>query len=75
MKPFRPRPGQVFVSRNKTTRTPSRRIVALLEDATVVYCSGGEQLRHCKVPAFRRWVARYGAVATRARRSRSIVLR
>lgn len=75
MKAVIPKPGQIYVCRSKTTRTRSRRIVAVLNKVTVVYSDGAEQLRHCKLRAFRRWAAQYGAVATRVRRPRTLVLR
>ena len=75
MKTITPKEGQVYVCRSKTTRTRTRRVVAVVNKVTVVYSDGGAQLRHCKLRAFRRWVARYAAVATRVRRPRTIVLR
>jgi len=66
--------GQVWVSRSPITRTPSRRVVALAE-SKICYSTGGDRTRWCRIRAFRAWVRRYAAVATRTRRTRSLVLR
>lgn len=77
----RPRPGQVWVCRDRKSRTPSRRIVSTVavqgKPATmkVCYSTGHAALRWCRLNAFREWVRRYKAVATRTRRPRTMVLR
>lgn len=73
------KPGQVFVSRKKGTRTPSRRIVAIGSTdgkvRVIHYCSGSNHVRACQPRAFNLWASRYAVVATRTRRPRSMVLR
>lgn len=78
----RPRAGQVWVCRDKATRTPSRRIVCTgtttagtLSTLLVYYSTGSVGLHCCQWRAFRVWVCRYQAVATRTRRPRTLVLR
>ena len=68
------RVDQVFVTRNSATRTRTRRIIAIV-DQIVVYCDGGPTQRRCQRREFLRWVRRYSAVAARARRPRTLVLR
>lgn len=67
-------PGQVWVTRMPTTRTPSRRVVATV-DRRICYSAGGETTRWCQARAFRFWIARYQAKATRTRRPRRLTLR
>jgi len=80
------RPGQVWVSRRPETRTPSRRVISVIgmdfsadagggSDVRICYSTGSEKTRWCAVRAFRLWIRRYRAVATRTRRPRSLVLR
>lgn len=79
---LRPRAGQVFVCRDKATRTPSRRVISTvrppdveLEQTRVCYSTGGTTVRWCDLRAFRLWVKRYAAKPTRTRRPRTLVLR
>lgn len=79
---IRPKPGQVFVCRDKATRTPSRRVVAIVDGKAqgmaprkVCYSTGGDKPRWCQWRAFRLWIHRYNAVASRTRRPRTLVLR
>lgn len=67
-------PGQVWVTRAATTRTPSRRVVSVA-GGRICYSSGGDRTRWCQARAFRLWIRRYAAVATRTRRARSLTLR
>lgn len=67
-------PGQVWVTRKRQTRTPSRRVIAAA-GGRVCYSSGGELTRWCGIAAFKAWIRRYSAVATRRRRPRSLILR
>lgn len=66
--------GQVWVTRAAATRTPSRRVVSVAA-GRVCYSSGGDRTRWCRLRAFRLWIRRYAAVATRTRRARSLTLR
>lgn len=66
--------GQIWVTRSPTTRTPSRRVVAVT-GGRICYSTGGEQTRWCEPRAFRVWIRRYRATATRTRRPRSMQLR
>lgn len=68
------RAGQVWVTRAKKTRTPSRRVIGVA-GGRICYSTGGERSRWCGAPAFRAWVKRYNAKATRTRRARSLQLR
>ena len=68
------RAGQVWVTRAKKTRTPSRRVIGVA-GRRVCYSTGGDRSRWCGVPAFRAWIKRYAAKATRTRRERSLQLR
>ena len=67
-------PGQVWVTRKSSTRTPSRRVLQVA-GGRVCYSTGTELTRWCQPRAFRLWIRKYQAVATRTRRKRSIVLR
>lgn len=67
------RTGQVWVTRKAQTRTPSRRVIAAA-GGRICYSSGGDLTRWCAVRAFRAWIRRYRAVATRTRRTRSLTL-
>jgi hypothetical protein len=64
----------VWVTRRPATRTPSRRVVATAE-GRICYSIGGDVTRWCQPRAFRLWIRRYQAVATRTRRPRSMLLR
>ena len=66
--------GQVWVSRDKKTRTCSRRITEVVA-GRVFYSSGGDTTRNCQLRMFRLWIRRYAAIATRTRRARSLQLR
>lgn len=66
--------GQVWVSTSAETRTRTRRVIGLASDK-VCYSTGSDSTRWCKPRAFRLWIARYDAVATRTRRPRSLTLR
>jgi len=68
------KPGQVWITRAKKTRTPSRRVVGVAS-GRICYSSGGEVTRWCAAATFRAWVKRYAAKATRTRRERSLQLR
>lgn len=63
--------GQVWVTRDPVTRSPSRRVVGVV-GRRVCYCSGGRQNHWCDVRAFRLWIRRYFAKATRTRRPRAM---
>lgn len=67
-------PGQIWISRATSTRTRSRRVLAVA-DGRVCYSTGGERPRWCQPRAFRLWIRRYKAKATRARRARTMKLR
>lgn len=62
------REGMVYV-----TRTPSRRVIAVV-NGRVIYSSGGDALRFCSLRCFRRWIRRYAARVTRPRRARTLAL-
>lgn len=66
--------GQVWVTRAKKTRTPSRRVIGVT-GGRICYSTGGDRSRWCGSPAFRAWAKRYNAKATRTRRERSLQLR
>lgn len=66
--------GQVWVTRAKKTRTPSRRVVGVAS-GRICYSTGSDRTRWCGSPTFRAWVKRYNAKATRTRRARSLQLR
>jgi hypothetical protein len=66
--------GQVWVTRAKKTRTPSRRVIGVA-GGRICYSTGGERSRWCGVAAFRAWAKPYKAKATRTRRARSLQLR
>lgn len=68
------KPGQIWVSHNLKTRTLTRRVIASMDDR-VCYSVGSHQTRWCRRRAFRLWVRRYHAVATRTRRARTLVLK
>ncbi|MFD0726996.1 hypothetical protein [Lysobacter brunescens] len=67
------KPGAVFVTRAKKTRTPSRRVL-LVKDGRVAYSSGGDTIRWCSLRCFRLWLGRYQVKATRTRRARTLAL-
>lgn len=67
------KPGAVFVTRAKKTRTPSRRVLQV-KDGRVAYSSGGDTVRWCSLRCFRRWLRRYQVKATRTRRARTLAL-
>lgn len=71
---IRIKPGQVWVTRNPVTRTPSRRVIGT-SGVRICYSTGGDRSRWCKVPAFRAWIRNYQAIVTRTRRARSMLLR
>lgn len=66
--------GQIWVTRNPVTRSPSRRVIDVV-GGMVCYSTGTSMTRWCQRRAFRIWIRRYHAVATRTRRPRTIVLR
>jgi hypothetical protein len=66
--------GQVWVTRNRDTRTKFRRIANVIA-GRVYYSSGGDTTRSCQLRMFRRWIRTYAAIATRTRRARSLTLR
>lgn len=66
--------GQVWVSRDKKTRTRSRRITHIV-NGRVYYSSGGDTTRSCQLRMFRMLIRCYAAVATRTRRNRTLQLR
>ena len=73
----RPKPlqaGQVWVTRDGRTRTPSRRIVEVI-GRKVCYSTGTHNLRWCQRVQFRLWIRRYQATATRTSQPRTLVLR
>ncbi len=65
---------QVWVSRSKETRTPSRRVIQVI-NGLICYSIGGDRTRWCKSRAFNLWIARHKAIVTRAYRPRSLTLR
>lgn len=77
MKRITLKPGQVYVTRSQGTDTPSRRIVHVditEVDTLIAYSTGGADLRYCKRRAFRAWIRKFNAKATRNRRPRSLTL-
>lgn len=66
--------GAVFVTRDKRTRTPSRRVL-LVQGGRVSYSSGGDTVRWCSIRCFRLWARRYQVIATRTRRARTLALK
>lgn len=66
--------GQIWVIRAPGARVRVRRVLAVL-DGRVCYSDGGRSPRWCQPRAFRLWIRRYRAVATRTRRKRSLQLR
>ena len=66
--------GQVWVTRDGRTRTPSRRIVEVI-GCKICYSTGTQNLRWCLRVQFRLWIRRYKATATRTSQPRTLVLR
>lgn len=66
--------GQVWVTRDPGTRTPSRRVIQVAK-GKVCYSTGGDSTRWCKRAAFRLWIRVYGAKVTRTTQKRSLTLR
>ena len=66
--------GEVWVSRDRATRTPSRRVIEVI-GTRVCYSSGGEQSRWCEAREFRAWIRERAAVRTRPSRPRTMILR
>jgi hypothetical protein len=65
--------GQVWVSRSKDTRTPSRRVIQVINDR-ICYSTGSDQNRWCAPRAFLVWISIHNAISTRTRRARSLTL-
>lgn len=74
MKRKRLEAGQVWVTRDPTTRTPSRRIIEVIQKR-VCYSTGGESSRWCRRAQFRAWIRAYCAKATRTSQQRTLALR
>lgn len=79
---MKPRVGQVWVTRDSDTRTRSRWVLKVIrlpgtraDQTRICYSVGTNSPRWCSLQDFRKWVKRYGAVATRTRRQRSLTLR
>lgn len=66
--------GQVWVTRQKATRTPSRRIIDVL-NGYVCYSTGSDTSRWCHRSQFRLWIRTYKAKATRTAQARTLTLR
>lgn len=66
--------NQVWTTRSADTRTPSRRVINVAH-GKVCYSSGSAKTHWCKLRAFRLWIRRHKAVATRTRRARTLALR
>lgn len=72
MKRARPlKPGQVWVSHAKGTRTHVRRIVAVA-DKRICYSTGSDGTRWCQVRAFRLWMNTYKAAKAMPGRGRTL---